>query len=143
SKSLRDSGQCSRFSGLEGEVVVPIRHQGNVMFVDVMINKKAAVLVLDTGASTVALSREFANRIGLDTSKGSRGVVTTASGLARVTRVQLDSVAVGSASLQKVGATVLNSMRLGNADGLLGNSFLSHFDVRVDSAKSRLILKKR
>jgi aspartyl protease family protein len=143
SKALRESGSCKRLHVSGGQVTVAVRHRDNVMLVNAKINGHDAILIVDTGASSVALSREFANRVGIDTNKGTVGVVITASGRTSVTRLELNSVTVGGASLLKVGATVVDSMRLGDADGLLGNTFLSHFDVHVDSAKSQLILKKR
>jgi len=143
SRSLRDSGKCSRNTLENNEVYIPVRYRGNVMLVDAVVNGYKALLVVDTGASSVALTRKFANRLKLDTSKGTEGMVYTASGPARVTYLQLDTVAVGSVSLKRVGATVSNRMKLGNVDGLLGNTFLSHFEVRVDNANSRLVLKKR
>ena len=44
--------------------------------------------------------------------------------------------------MKRVAAAVVPSMELGDdIDGLLGNSFLAHFKVRVDASKKQVILE--
>ncbi len=103
-----------------------------------MINGHAVNFMLDTGATTVALSAADATRIGLDFSKGQVGMVGTANGNVPVYRVHLDSVRVGDVEIHDVEANVTQqSMPF----ALLGNSFLNHFSMRRDA--DQMVLEKR
>ena len=42
-----------------------------------------------------------------------------------------------------VRAAVVDRMQLGDVEGLLGNSFLSRFQLRVDSATGKVVLSRR
>jgi predicted aspartyl protease len=54
--------------------------------------------------------------------------------------VNIETMRVGSAEIDNVAAVVLS---LGDVDGLLGNTFLSRFQVGVDTARGILLLQPR
>ena len=144
SDRLRRDGGCPRERVEGGRVIVPFQRVQDVMVVDVRINDKVtARMLLDTGASSVALTRPLANRLGLDISKGKPLRVATVGGVVSAQRVLLDSVALGGARVEKVRAAVVEAMVLSDAEGLLGNSFLSRFDYRVDDARSQIVFEPR
>ncbi len=144
SDQLRKRGGCPRERVEGGKVFVPFEMHQDVMVVQVRINDKiTARMLLDTGASSLALTRALANRLALDLSKSKTVMVATAGGATTATRVMLDSVALGGARLEKVRAAVVEAMWLADAEGLLGNSFLSRFEVTVDTANSRVVLEPR
>jgi clan AA aspartic protease (TIGR02281 family) len=91
------------------------------------------------GEVLVAGQLTLANRLGLDTREGARMLMSTASGIVAATVVELDSVEVGGARLERVRAAVVDGL----GHSLLGNSFLSRFDVHIDLEGSRLRLKAR
>ena len=95
--------------------------------------------LVDTGATTVAMSSALARRIGLDYTKGQRGVANTASGMTRMYGLTLDSVTVGSIGLNNVDAGVIE----GNfpLNPLLGMSFLGQLDMVREG--NRMDLKLR
>ncbi len=144
SEVLRRDGGCPRERIVGDDVIVPYENKGDVMVVTVKLDDKhEARMILDTGASSVAITRSLANRMNLDTSGAGAFYVATASGLAPAYRVRLKSVALGGARVERVRAAVVDRMQLGDVEGLLGNSFLSRFQVRVDSATGKVVLSRR
>lgn len=99
------------------------------------INGKPVNFMVDTGATTIALSQAEANRIGLDWKRGRPGLSSTANGPVPVYAVNLASVRVGSVDIANVAAVVLPSDM---PQVLLGNSFLNRFSMRRDGDVMRL-----
>ena len=86
------------------------------------IEGRAIRVLVDTGASVVALTREDALRLGLKLSpEDFKRTVQTASGPARAAAVTLKSIAVAGAEVEDVQALVVED---GLAQSLLGMSFL-------------------
>ena len=99
------------------------------------INGKPVNFMVDTGATTIALSQGEANRIGLDWKRGRPGLSSTANGPVPVYAVNLSSVRVGTVEIANVAAVVVPSDM---PQVLLGNSFLNRFSMRRDSDVMRL-----
>ena len=99
------------------------------------INGKPVSFMVDTGATTIALSQSEANRIGLDWKRGRPGLSSTANGPVPVYAVNLSSVRVGMVEIANVAAVVVPSDM---PQVLLGNSFLNRFSMRRDSDVMRL-----
>lgn len=102
------------------------------------INGGTVSMLVDTGASYVALSSAEALRLGIDYRKGTRGYSQTANGVVPVYRVYLDSVKVGDITLNQIEASVHeNSLPV----VLLGMSFLNRTEMRREG--DLLTLAKR
>ena len=81
-------------------------------------------MIVDTGASTVVLSNEDAQRLGIRTRDLRYSVnVQTANGSSEAARVYLDTISVGSVKVPNVEALVVKPGNLHQS--LLGMSFLS------------------
>lgn len=102
------------------------------------INGRPIKFMVDTGATSVALSAVQARALGLDLRGAESGGVATASGYTRAQRVVLDSVKVGDITLNLVEAVVIDDMPGDVA--LLGNSFLSRLEMKREG--QYLILTK-
>jgi predicted aspartyl protease len=121
---------------------VPGRH----IFVDARINGSATVkMILDTGAAGTLISPRALAAAGVSLTRGGRTARTR--GIAKdtdveVTQVAIDSLEVGGA---RVGRMVVSSydMDMPEAEGLLGQDFLGHFNVLIDSANGTVKLTKR
>jgi clan AA aspartic protease (TIGR02281 family) len=116
------------------------------LFLAVRINEKVdAKLLLDTGASTILLSRQKAEASRLDLESPKRIQAKIADGrTVEAIPVMLETVRVGDVSAENVQAAVLaESLPDGHFDGLLGMSFLNRFNFQVDYANKKLILEKR
>ena len=88
------------------------------------INGKPVSMIVDTGASTIVLRPEDAEKAGIDVSRLSYTVpVLTANGRTVAARVRLDSVSLGPLTRHKVDALVAQPRAL--TESLLGMSFLS------------------
>jgi len=102
------------------------------------INGQPISVMVDTGASIVALSFEDAQAIGLyvrDSDFTHR--VSTANGYARIAPVTIDRITVGDIMVRDVSGAVMEAGKLGTT--LLGMSFLSRLQ-RVDIRSGMLVL---
>lgn len=102
------------------------------------INGHSTRFLVDTGASSVAMSSAEAQRLGIVYQNGERGYSSTANGVVQVYRVTLNNVKVGDISMNGVEAAVIgSSMPL----VLLGMSFLNRVDMKREG--SNMVLTKR
>jgi aspartyl protease family protein len=109
-------------------------------FASAEINGRPIDVLVDSGASMVALSYEDALRAGLsirDSDYTHR--VSTANGPARVAPVMLDRVSIGDITVRNVPAAVSEPGKLGTS--LLGMSFLGRLQ-QIDIRSGVLVLKE-
>jgi aspartyl protease family protein len=91
-------------------------------YADGNVNGQPVRLVVDTGASTVALTVADAQRIGVPFSPAEFSVIGTgASGAVRGKEVMLDRVEIGGKEVRDVRAAVLEGLDV----SLLGQTYLS------------------
>ena len=107
-------------------VVLVADGQGH-FFSEGRVNGGVVRFMVDTGATSIALPAQEANRLGIDYRKGQRGLVQTANGVAAAWRVTLDRVRLGAIELQQVDAVVIEK---GPDIVLLGMSFLNRVEMR-------------
>ena len=116
------------------EIVLPMGRLGHFN-AQGTINGKPVSFMVDTGATSVAMSQSEANRIGLDWKRGRPGLTSTANGPVPIYAINLTSVRVGTVEIANVAAVVVPSdMPM----ILLGNSFLNRFSMRRDNDVMRL-----
>lgn len=102
------------------------------------INGRAVQLVVDTGATSVSIGVDDAQRIGLNYKAGQEVRLSTANGIAQGWRIKLNSMRVGDVDVYDVDAVVTaGSMPY----VLLGNSFLTRFQMTRNN--DQLVLVKR
>lgn len=103
---------------------------------------REAKFLLDTGASITLLSPELASDLGISTSASDRSIrLHTVAGPTSGPVVMLESLRVGDMEVADSPA-VVHSTGPG-LDGILGNTFLSHFNVSLDPARGLLRLQAR
>jgi clan AA aspartic protease (TIGR02281 family) len=106
-----------------------------------VVNDTAAgTFVIDTGATSVSLTRRFAQRLGLDLSRARAVPIQTASGNDVALHTRVARIDLGGAIAEDLDVTILNG-DLGEADGLLGLSFLGRFKMTLDPKKGHLELE--
>lgn len=104
------------------------------------INGRMAEMLVDTGATSVAMSELEARRLGISYRvEGEPSGVRTASGFARAWSVTLDRVQVGEITLQRVEAVVIEGGS--PAQVLLGMSFLGR--VKIEQQGTVMVLQSR
>jgi len=105
-----------------------------------VINETAPLrMLVDTGASTIAIPEQDAQRMGLDYKNGAPAMVSTANGMTQAWRVRLASVKIGDVSANNVEAVVIPGGSLPIV--LLGMSFLERFEMNRDGGT--MTLRKR
>ena len=120
------------------EVVLQKRIDGHFA-VDTTVNGHKVSMLVDTGASSIALTYEDAERIGLDPSRlGYTVTVMTANGRTLAAPVTLSEISIGPIRRNNIGAMVAAEGALDRS--LLGMSFLSTLDfmqMRSDELRLR------
>ena len=102
------------------------------------INGGSVRMLVDTGASLIAIPGQDAMRLGINYRNGRVGYSNTANGMKQVYMVRLDTVKVGDIVLHQVDATVHEQ---GLPIILLGMSFLNRTEMQRNGDK--MTLKKR
>ncbi len=121
----------------DGSTVTLDRGPDGHFYAEVEINGTPLTMLVDTGASGVALSRDDARSAGIATSIGMNEVVGEgADGAVHGEMVQIDRMRLGPASAEQVNAVVLNAGGM----SLLGQDFLQRFQS-VEIRDDRMVLR--
>lgn len=94
------------------------------------INDIPADMLIDTGATWVAMNSLVAEKMHINYQSGRPVQVSTASGVAQGYLTKLRSVTVGGVRVENVEAVVL--VGASPSEILLGNSYLSRVEMRID-----------
>ncbi len=124
-----------------GSSIVELKAGRNGHFnAEAEVNGRPIDVMVDTGATMIALTYEDAERAGLYlNSSDFTQTVTTANGVARVAPVVLDRVSIGDITVRNVPAAVAERGRLKTS--LLGMTFLSRLS-RFDMRSGILVLQE-
>lgn len=118
------------------------------LIVETLLNGKVkANLVLDTGASLVALSKKIGAELGVDTTDTKKDIIQMrlADGSRAAAKVIiLESVRIQDVEVNKVMAAVMleDISEASLRDGLLGMSFLNRFNLKMDLKNMKITLEK-
>lgn len=112
------SVQGIRENGIS-EVVLQRNRQGHYVATG-LINDRKVTLMLDTGATVVAVPQHLADELGLV--RGQIGYSQTANGTVQVAETTIHTLQLGTIRLQQIPASILPDM--GDDTILLGMSFL-------------------
>ena len=102
------------------------------------INGQVMQYMVDTGATTVAIGRPDAERMGLKYQSGQPVRVNTANGVAQGWHMKLDSIRIGDVEVFGVEA-IITSQPMPYV--LLGNNFLNEF--QMTRTNDQMVLEKR
>lgn len=111
--------------GNEQSVVLQRDHSGHYQ-AEAFINGVKAKVLIDTGATEVAISQQLADTLGIKSNAAIR--TSTANGETVSYMTRLASVKIGGIEAVDVAATITPSL---SQDALLGMSFLSRMDIRL------------
>lgn len=127
------SADSSGSSSAQGGALELRRESNGHFYADAQINGQNVRFLVDTGATSIALTRDDARRAGLGVSIGMPNVVGQgAAGEVRGEYVTLDRVSLGGMTAERMPAIVLDT----GGQSLLGQSFLSRFasvEIRGDT----------
>ncbi|MCW8108325.1 retroviral-like aspartic protease family protein [Alteromonas ponticola] len=122
---------------------LPLRRKGDHYLIEVWFGTVATTLLIDTGATTTALTHSVMNAITRQQHTNRIGVfnLRTAAGLVESEMNQVFDVLLGEYSFPELNVMTLQNDVLAGADGLLGMNVLRHFEFRIDQQRSVLLLK--
>ncbi len=96
------------------------------------INGASLKYVVDTGATTIAMNSGDAKFAKIDYEKGEKGTASTANGLVTVYRVTLNTLKIGTITLNNVEAAVIEGGF--PQEVLLGMSALNRLDMKRENS---------
>lgn len=110
---------------------IPLKSHLGVMLAAIEINGKGSfTFMLDTGADTLFISQNLAQKLKLDQASREPIQVQGFCGLEEAERSTLKQVKIGEHQQQNLEAVILSSpsvLDLLEVDGILGQSFLNHY----------------
>ncbi|MGB1234805.1 MAG: retropepsin-like aspartic protease family protein [Planktomarina sp.] len=131
------NGRTAQFSS-EGDITVPRSRDGH-FYLTLTINDTPVEFLIDTGASDLVLTRDDAERVGIDPDDLIfSGRAFTANGEVAIARARLDTVVLGSIEDRRVLASVNGGAMNGS---LLGMSYLGRFE-KLEINANKLILHR-
>jgi aspartyl protease family protein len=135
----RDSGFALRpamvLSGTQVEI--PRAEDGHY-YLQLQVNGQKLMFLADTGATSIVLSPDDAQRLGIDPASLSYlSSANTANGVVRTARVKLGLLELGPYRDQDVTAYVNQAAMQGS---LLGMAYLGLFDIKI--TQDRMILQR-
>ena len=121
-----------------GVIEVPRAFDGHY-YLTLEVEGRPVEFVVDTGATDIVLSRDDAERLGIDTARlRYTGFANTANGTVRTARVALETLSLGGITDRNVPAVVNE----GEMDGsLLGMRYLQRFS-RLEISNGKLLLER-
>ena len=122
-------GGSSGASGRGSRIVLTESSGGHFMTAG-QVNGRAVQFMVDTGATSIAMSTLDAERAGISYKTGQAVQLSTANGTAQGFRIKLNSVRVGDVEVYDVDAVVIPQPM---PFLLLGNSFLTRFQMKRDN----------
>lgn len=116
---------------------IPVRVEGNRLFIDAQINGQNAKVMVDTGAAMTSLWEDAAARLGLPQEKATKTRLFGVGGEARVLGTTVERFQMGSFVGDQMHLAVVGiraGERRSPSDLVLGDDFFSHFATEFDLA---------
>jgi aspartyl protease family protein len=136
-----EKGNCNtRYA--TGTARVSFAGTSDVRTLTVVVNGVAGNFILDTGATSVSITSQFARKAKVATEPGNQVIMKTVGGKELAEIGYANSVRVGKAEALGVVTAVLrdDTNPFGNrVDGLLGMSFLSRFNIKLSPTAIELM----
>lgn len=103
------------------------------------INGQSVQFLVDTGATSVAMSSQMARILGIDFAAAQKGQTGTAGGIVNSYHLTLDRVKVGEIEVRNVRASIIEGLYPVNV--LLGMTYLSQVEIKEDAGLLTLTKK--
>jgi aspartyl protease family protein len=127
----------------EGTETFRVAAPGRTILVPVKVNQTSAIFILDTGATFVVMRDSFARKAGVEVDERSAIRLVTANGIVTGKRGRASTIELRSLKAAAVPIVVESDRAAAfHADGLLGLSFLSRFNVTIDAHTVRIAARK-
>jgi clan AA aspartic protease (TIGR02281 family) len=144
-RRLNSKGKCAKETTAVKEERFR-RRDNDVIKVEAEINGAKGTFIVDTGASFVAIKKAFATKAGVKLANGQQIKINTANGVVDGYLTRAGAVKLRSLESKRVQVVVQLDEHddFGDGvDGLIGMSFLSRFDIALDSKNLRIQPRKQ
>lgn len=140
----RVDDMLTRFDDEFSTEEIPAEQEAGGLVVTALVNGRAhGRFLVDTGAFGVILTHAFADQLGLNWRALPSSPIILADGTKVEARsLRLESVQVGRFRVPDVHAAILPATGQAHTDGLLGMSFLRHFNMTLDGQTGRMTLRE-
>ncbi|MBX2848305.1 MAG: retroviral-like aspartic protease family protein [Acidiferrobacterales bacterium] len=128
------------------EIVIPLLRSGNSFFANTEINNRQTTLLLDTGASITALSKEMINSLNLKPI-GRTIQLNTANGVTQAKLYRADRISLGRLTIRNLTVAEIDLASNSQIHGLLGTDLLnqlnSNYSYLIDNQRNALIFQEK
>ena len=129
-----EKGQASRY-------IVPLHQANDVLFVEALLNDTVRLpMLIDTGASYTIISTGIARRLGLSLHTSAHVPVRAVGQTIQAPLTQVRALSIGHVTRHNVPVLVYGDGIDQRQTGILGMSFLKHFEFTIDVLTQRIIL---
>lgn len=136
--SVRTATKNPKTTSSGGRVTIPKSPRDGQFWTEARVNNRKVEFLIDTGASSVALTPKDAKAAGINPRQLDFNVVIhTANGEGRAARATLKSVKIGSIRVKNVEALVVEQ---GLSTSLLGMTFLGAID-KIEVTPDAMVLR--
>ncbi|AGH43485.1 retropepsin-like aspartic protease family protein [Paraglaciecola psychrophila] len=122
---------------------IPLKQFGDQYVVAAQLSSNPVALLIDTGASVTAISKQYfdnlSNRYKINYL--GRFSIGTAGGSIMAPIYQFQELTINHVTVQNLPVVILPMQSIANADGLLGMNFLREFDFKIDQRQSVMFIK--
>jgi clan AA aspartic protease (TIGR02281 family) len=122
---------------------IPLKQFGDQYVVAASLSNNPVALLIDTGASVTAISKQYfdnlSNRYKINYL--GRFSIGTAGGSIMAPIYQFQELTINHVTVQNLPVVILPMQSIANADGLLGMNFLREFDFKIDQRQSVMFIK--
>lgn len=140
----QDDGNLEQQSPTLVKTRIKLSQLGDQYVVNAQLSGNAIALLIDTGASITAISRDYFSQLNnrYKINFVGRFSVNTANGKVLAPMYQFSELKLNHAIVNNISVVVLPMPNLNNINGLLGMNFLREFDFKIDQRQSELWLSQ-
>jgi clan AA aspartic protease (TIGR02281 family) len=122
---------------------IPLKKFGDQYVVEAKLSNNQVALLIDTGASVTAISKQYFDTIDNRYKNNFLGrfSIGTAGGSVMARLYQFQKLTISHVTVENLPVMVLPMLDIENADGLLGMNFLREFDFKIDQQQSLMFIK--
>ena len=123
---------------------IPLKQFGDQYVVVAKLSSNPVALLIDTGASVTAISKQYFDNLSnrYKTNYIGRFSIGTAGGSIMASMYQFKALTINHVTVQNLPVVILPMQSIENADGLLGMNFLREFDFKIDQRQAVMFIKK-
>lgn len=123
---------------------IALQRQGAHFVVNAKLSNNAIRLMIDTGASTTAISQQAFAQLSPDTLPRfiGRFTINTAAGQIVAPMFEFEQLSINNYQVRNTTVLILPQDYVGSSDGLLGMNYLREFDFHLDHRNSLLLLQR-